>query len=106
MWNPSLIQGEPLSVHTVKARWGSRPGTIHTGKGEIPWRGYRPDWHVLTIRYDPTNRAYPYFVTGWLPAKGTRDGAEACEPFCWFVPSIDDARYDLTEAVAVIATKR
>jgi len=102
MWNPSALQNRAAAqqVHTVRARWGSRPGTIDMGAYSLPWAGYAPDWHVLTIRHDPSDRAYPFFVTGWLPVAGT-DGATAAEPFCWRVPCLTDARYDLTEAVAI-----
>ena len=38
-----------------------------------------------------------------MPARDTTDGAPAGEPFIWKVPDLSDARYDLTEAVALPA---
>lgn len=99
MWNPAHRQDDPaaLPVHTVPARWGSPPDPAGT------WRGYAPDWHVLVVVPDPTDRSYPFWVYGWLPARDTTDGAPAGEPFIWKVPDLSDARYDLTEAVALPA---
>lgn len=101
MWNPAHGKQHPEAVpfHTVRALWGSRPDP--NGR----WQGYAPDWHVMTIQPDPADRCYPFWVTGWLPGNG-KDGAPCCEPFIWKVPSIADARYDLTEAVCLPAVKR
>jgi hypothetical protein len=84
---------QALPVHTVKARWGSRPDP------ESGWRGYEPDWHVLTIKPDLDDRFYPFWVEGWLPAGNTE--GPAGKPFIWKVSSLNDARYDLTEAVCL-----
>jgi hypothetical protein len=98
MWNPSAGKDSPsaLPIHTVAARWGSKPGTIDPWG--IKWPGYAPDWHVLTVRVDPTDRCYPFWVTGWMPKTGT-DDCQSGEPFIWKVGDLSNARYDLTEAV-------
>lgn len=103
MWNPAYGQRNPaaLPVHTVPARWGSRPCILEPWG--IPSAGYAPDWHVLVVVPDPTDRSYPFWVYGWLPARDTTDNAPAGEPFIWKVPDLNDARYDLTEAVVIPA---
>jgi hypothetical protein len=87
---------DAIPVHTVRARWGSHPN----GR----WPGYEPDWHVLTITPDPADRCYPFWVEGWLPASGAQ--GLACEPFIWKASSLNDARYDLTEAVCLPPIER
>ena len=86
-----LQTAQTLPVHTVKARWGSTPDP------ETGWKGYEPDWHVLTIKIDPTDRCYPFWVQGWLPSNNT-DGP-AGETFIWKCSDLTNPRYDLSEAV-------
>jgi hypothetical protein len=97
MWNPAYKQKDPaaLPIHTVPARWGSRPDP------DGGWSGYEPDWHVLVVVSDPTDCSYPFWVYGWLPARDTTDGALAAEPFIWKTQNLNNARYDLTEAVVL-----
>lgn len=90
----NLQTAKTLPVHTVAARWGSRPDPA-TG-----WKGYEPDWHVITIKIDPTDSVYPFWVEGWLPSKHT-DGP-AGRTFIWKVSDLTCPRYDLTEAVLIV----
>lgn len=96
MWNPAHAYKNPaaIPVQTVTARWGSQPDP------DSGWKGYEPDWHVLTIR-ETSDRTYPLFVEGWLPS--TKADGLAGEPFCWRVADLSCARYDLSEAVYVPA---
>ena len=86
-----LQTAQTLPIHTVTARWGSKPCP------EGRWAGYAPDWHVITVKHDPSDRQYPFWVQGWLPSNNT-DGP-AGETFIWKVPDLSCARYDLSEAV-------
>ena len=90
-----LSRPDAIPVQTVRARWGSRPS------GD--YRGYEPDWHVITIRHTEHDKDYPFCVEGWLPATSNRwDGpvhGPAGKPFIWRVSSLSDPRFDLTEAV-------
>ena len=91
----ALSREDAQPIHTVKARWGSKP----CGK----WKGYEPDWHVITIRHTEHDKAFPFCVEGWLPATSNRwDGpvhGPAGQYFIWRVSDLNDARFDLTEAV-------
>jgi hypothetical protein len=78
---------QPLPIHTVKARWGSAPSP------EDNWPGYAPDWKVHWVQ-DSGDAVFPYYVRVTYRAK-----PGDTNPCTWLVPSIDDARYDLTEAV-------
>lgn len=93
---PKLKDPTAKPVHTVTARWGSKP----CGS----WKGYEPDWHVLTIQ--GTGNPQEYWIQGWLPANNA-DGL-AAETFIWrmsFDLLNDCARYDFSEAVCLEAIK-
>lgn len=90
-------QPDALPVHTAKARWGVRPD-------ENGRYGRSPDWHVLTIQPDPADRQYPYWIEGWRPDSSAE--GEAAIPFFWKVPDLNDARYDLSEAVVIPPTSQ
>lgn len=90
----ALSRTDAQPIHTVKARWGSRP----VGR----WKGYEPDWHVVTIR-QTGDAEFPFLVEGWLPSTSRSWGGPADGPagefFIWRTNGLDDPRYDLTEAV-------
>lgn len=94
-WFPQSFPYAPSGtpVHTVAARWGSTPSIIQPWG--IPWKGYRPDWHVLVIQHDPEDRCYPYWVEGWL------HGRRGPEHFIWKCADFTDPRYDITAAVVL-----
>jgi hypothetical protein len=85
-----------LPIHTVAARWGINPGYFEYGGKRYKTNGLAPDWLIETVRPNPV-AGYPLFVTGRHrdPAPG------ALTRIAWSVRNLDDARYDLTQAVAV-----
>lgn len=87
-----------LPIHTVTARWGVPPGYFDCGGKRYETKGFAPDWLIETVQ--PGSVAdYPLFVTGRhrdpMPGALTR--------ICWSVKNLDDARYDLSQAVWVEA---
>jgi len=85
-----------LPIHTVAARWGVPPGYFECGGKRYETKGSAPDWLIETVQPGPA-AGYPFFVTGRHrdPAPG------ALTRICWSVTDLDDARYDLTNAVWV-----
>jgi hypothetical protein len=87
-----------LPIHTVAAYWGIAPGYFECGGKRYDTKGSAPDWLIETVR-DSQCADYPFFVTGRhrdpMPGALTR--------ISWSVKNLDDARYDLTQAVWVEA---
>jgi hypothetical protein len=87
-----------LPIHTVAARRGVPPGWFECGGKRYETRGSAPDWLIETVSRGPV-AGYPLFVTGRhrdpVPGALTR--------IAWSVKNLDDARYDLTQAVWVEA---
>jgi hypothetical protein len=85
-----------LPIHTVAARWGVKPNCFEYNGKRYETKGSTPDWLIETVRPSPI-AGYPLFVTGRhrdpLPGALTR--------IAWSVRNLDDARYDLTQAVSV-----
>ena len=85
-----------LPIHTVAARWGVPPGHFECGGRRYETKGSAPDWLIETVRPGPV-AGYPLFVTGRhrYPMPG------ALERIAWSVRNLDNARYDLSQAVWV-----
>jgi hypothetical protein len=96
--NNNTATATALPIHTVAARWGVPPGHFDCGGKRYETKGSAPDWLIEEVRTGPV-AGYPLFVTGRHrdPVPG------ALERIAWSVRNLDDARYDLTHAVAVQA---
>ena len=87
-----------LPIHTVTAHWGIEPGYFDCGGKRYETKGSAPDWLIETVRSGPVP-GYPLQVTGRHrdPMPG------ALNRICWSVRDLDNARYDLSNAVWVEA---
>ena len=87
-----------LPIHTVTAHWGIEPGYFHCGGRRYETKGSAPDWLIETVSHSPV-ADYPLLVTG----RHRNPMPGALNRICWSVRDLDNARYDLSNAVWVEA---